>query len=102
MFCSRTNKILQPNPKFWLSISDIPQQIRAPLCLLAFFRQASMFVEAGGVRTAFSMPEVLSISLGGSSKVHIDNATRSIKVGPSSVRYPLTYKVKVLEVRFLH
>ncbi|KAL1853130.1 hypothetical protein Daus18300_011958, partial [Diaporthe australafricana] len=34
-----------------------------------FPRQAPGFVEIGGVRTAFSMPEVVSIGLGGGSKV---------------------------------
>jgi N-methylhydantoinase A/oxoprolinase/acetone carboxylase beta subunit len=37
-----------------------------------FPRQASGFVEVAGVRTAFSMPEVVSIGLGGGSKVCID------------------------------
>ncbi|KAM4066229.1 hydantoinase/oxoprolinase domain-containing protein [Hirsutella rhossiliensis] len=36
-----------------------------------FPRQAPGFVELGGVRTAFSMPEVISIGLGGGSKSRI-------------------------------
>jgi N-methylhydantoinase A/oxoprolinase/acetone carboxylase beta subunit len=52
-----------------------------------FPRQAPNFVEVGGVRTAFSMPEVLSIALGGGSRVR---ATQDrFSVGPDSVAHRL-------------
>lgn len=55
-----------------------------------FPRQAAQFVEVGGVRTAFSMPEVLSIGLGGGSRVKVDAKTNKISVGPGSVAHRLT------------
>ena len=51
-----------------------------------FPREANAFVEVGGVRTLFRMPDLLSIGLGGGS--HIDPA--SAKIGPLSVGYRLT------------
>lgn len=60
-----------------------------------FPRQAPNFVEVGGVRTAFSMPEVLSIGLGGGSKVVVDEKTGRINVGPESVGHYLTSKAIV-------
>ena len=48
-----------------------------------FPRQAPNFVEVGGVRTAFSTPEVLSIGLGGGSLIKVDNGTVNIR--PESV-----------------
>ncbi|KAG0647259.1 Acetophenone carboxylase 70 kDa subunit [Hyphodiscus hymeniophilus] len=53
-----------------------------------FPRQAPNFVEVGGVRTAFSMPEVLSIGLGGGSLIKVDND--AVSVGPESVGHRLT------------
>ncbi|KAF3482723.1 uncharacterized protein GIQ15_02047 [Arthroderma uncinatum] len=58
-----------------------------------FPRQASNFVEVGGVRTMFSMPEVLSIGLGGGSIVRHDDS--HVSVGPDSVGHYLTTKAKV-------
>ncbi|KAK6813026.1 hypothetical protein RU639_010778 [Aspergillus parasiticus] len=55
-----------------------------------FPRQASNFVEVGGVRTAFSMPEVLSVGLGGGSRVAVDEQTGVVSVGPESVGHYLT------------
>lgn len=55
-----------------------------------FPRQAANFVEVGGVRTAFSMPEVLSIGLGGGSRIKVDNSPEKISVGPGSVAHRLT------------
>lgn len=59
-----------------------------------FPRQAPNFVEVGGVRTAFSMPEVLSIGLGGGSRVRqsttLDDGTANVTVGPDSVAHRLT------------
>lgn len=53
-----------------------------------FPRKAANFVEVGGVRTAFSMPEVLSIGLGGGSRVRVDDHGR-VTVGPDSVGHRL-------------
>ncbi|KJZ78657.1 hypothetical protein HIM_02048 [Hirsutella minnesotensis 3608] len=61
-----------------------------------FPRQAAGFVELGGVRTAFSMPEVVSIGLGGGSKVVIDEApSSSVSVGPASVGHLLQRKSRI-------
>ncbi|EFW17537.1 hypothetical protein D8B26_000238 [Coccidioides posadasii str. Silveira] len=60
-----------------------------------FPRQASNFVDVGGVRTAFSMPEVLSVGLGGGSIVRRHEATGRVSVGPDSVGHYLTEKALV-------
>jgi N-methylhydantoinase A/oxoprolinase/acetone carboxylase beta subunit len=54
-----------------------------------FPRQAPNFVDVGGVRTAFSMPEVVSIGLGGGSRVRVDETSGKVSVGPDSVGYRL-------------
>lgn len=59
-----------------------------------FPRQAPNFVEIGGVRTAFSMPEVLSVGLGGGSRISCQ-ADGSVTVGPDSVGHYLTTKALV-------
>ncbi len=51
-----------------------------------FPREANAVVEVGGVRTAFRMPDLLSLGLGGGSIV--DRAANT--VGPDSVGYRLT------------
>lgn len=51
-----------------------------------FPREANSFVQVGGVRTLFRMPDLISIGLGGGS--HVDLAADSI--GPLSVGYRLT------------
>lgn len=53
-----------------------------------FPRQAPNYVKIAGVRTAFSMPEVVSIGLGGGS--HIRGDSHCIRVGPDSVGHRLT------------
>lgn len=53
-----------------------------------FPRQAGTWVEIGGVRSSFSMPEVVSIALGGGTLVEELNDT--IAVGPESVGHRLT------------
>ncbi|OGM44413.1 hydantoinase/oxoprolinase [Aspergillus bombycis] len=58
-------------------------------------RQAPNFVEVGGVRTAFSMPEVLSVGLGGGSRVGVDGHTGAVRVGPESVGHSLTSRARV-------
>ena len=55
-----------------------------------FPRQAPNFVEVGGVRTTFSMPEVLSIGLGGGSRVRQAADGETVSVGPDSVALRLT------------
>ncbi|KAJ3469968.1 hypothetical protein MRS44_000067 [Fusarium solani] len=60
-----------------------------------FPRQAPGFVEVGGVRTAFSMPEVVSIGLGGGSKVQVDSETGKLTIGPASVGNCIQQEAKV-------
>lgn len=50
-------------------------------------RESSIAVDVGGVRTNFRMPDVLSIGLGGGSRVR--QAGESISVGPDSVGFRL-------------
>jgi N-methylhydantoinase A/oxoprolinase/acetone carboxylase beta subunit len=58
-----------------------------------FPREASVEVEAGGVRTNFRMPDVYSFGLGGGGLVEaVDGAVR---IGPLSVGYALTTKARV-------
>ncbi|KAK6005849.1 hypothetical protein QM012_007491 [Aureobasidium pullulans] len=52
-----------------------------------FPRQAGTWVEIGGVRSAFPMPEVLSVALGGGTKVEEHNG--NVTVGPESVGHRL-------------
>ncbi|KAH7027207.1 uncharacterized protein B0I36DRAFT_247777 [Microdochium trichocladiopsis] len=66
-----------------------------------FPRQAPGFVEVAGVRTAFSMPHVVSIGLGGGSKVHLPDdlnpsgPAAQNTVGPDSVGHFLTKQARV-------
>lgn len=53
-----------------------------------FPRESSLAVEIGGVRTNFRMPDLISIGLGGGSRVR-PNAN-GVQVGPDSVGYALT------------
>lgn len=53
-----------------------------------FPRESSMAVEIGGVRTNFRMPDLISIGLGGGSRVR--PSPDGVKVGPDSVGYALT------------
>jgi N-methylhydantoinase A/oxoprolinase/acetone carboxylase beta subunit len=56
-------------------------------------RESSIAVDIGGVRTNFRMPDVLSIGLGGGSRVREqaspDGASPSVTIGPDSVGYAL-------------
>jgi N-methylhydantoinase A/oxoprolinase/acetone carboxylase beta subunit len=54
-----------------------------------FPREASVAVEIGGVRTNFRMPDVLSLGLGGGSRVR---AGSELTIGPDSVGFELTEK----------
>ena len=54
-----------------------------------FARETSESFDLGGVRTNFTMPDVLSIGLGGGSIVRFDD-DGSISLGPDSVGFRLT------------
>ena len=56
-----------------------------------FPREASVSVDIGGVRTNFRMPDVLSLGLGGGSRVRGDEPT----IGPDSVGYELPSRALV-------
>lgn len=68
----------------------------AALSPSGFPRQSTATVNIAGVRTAFSMPEVLSIGLGGGSLVNED-----CRVGPVSVGYALATESKCFGGRTL-
>ncbi|MEZ4522719.1 MAG: hydantoinase/oxoprolinase family protein [Thermomicrobiales bacterium] len=53
-----------------------------------FPRESSIEVEVGGVRTNFRMPDLLSIALGGGTRVEVDGET--VQIGPESVGYRIT------------
>jgi N-methylhydantoinase A/oxoprolinase/acetone carboxylase beta subunit len=53
-----------------------------------FPREAAAEVRIGGVRTNFRMPDVLSIGVGGGSRIRTDNGL-AVTVGPDSVGYRL-------------
>ncbi len=55
--------------------------------LSGFPRQSSMHVDVGGIRTNFRMPDILSIGLGGGSRV--TQSKDGIAIGPTSVGYRL-------------
>lgn len=56
--------------------------------LNGFPRESSIAVEIGGVRTNFRMPDLISMGLGGGTKVIGDGS--DLRVGPESVGYQLT------------
>ncbi|MDX6551897.1 MAG: hypothetical protein QOH74_385 [Gaiellales bacterium] len=58
-----------------------------------FPREASTEVSVGGVRTNFRMPDVLSIGIGGGSRVRFDGARP--RIGPDSVGYRLPEQARV-------
>lgn len=53
-----------------------------------FPRQSTHFVDVGGVKTNFRMPDILAVGLGGGSMVKNEGSA----VGPESVGYELTEK----------
>lgn len=61
----------------------------AALSPSGFPRQASAAANIAGVRTAYSMPEVVSIGLGGGSLVHFEDGSSKVSVGPLSVGHRL-------------
>jgi N-methylhydantoinase A/oxoprolinase/acetone carboxylase beta subunit len=56
-----------------------------------FPREANSVVEIGGVRTLFRMPDLLSLGLGGGTRV----AREPLGIGPTSVGYRLTEQALV-------
>ncbi|KAF4125452.1 N-methylhydantoinase A/oxoprolinase/acetone carboxylase, beta subunit [Geosmithia morbida] len=58
-----------------------------------FPRQAGTWVDIGGVRSSFSMPEVVSVALGGGTKV--EEKGDAVHVGPESVGHRLTTEALV-------
>ena len=58
-----------------------------------FPRESSTTVELGGVRTNFRMPDLLSLGLGGGSRLRATGGT--ISVGPDSVGFELTRRAHV-------
>jgi N-methylhydantoinase A/oxoprolinase/acetone carboxylase beta subunit len=52
-----------------------------------FPRESSIAVDIGGVRTNFRMPDIISIALGGGTRVHRDG---DLRIGPDSVGYRIT------------
>ena len=57
-----------------------------------FPRESSIPVEIGGVRTNSRMPDLLSIALGGGTRVRADG--HGVKIGPDSVGYRLTTEAR--------
>lgn len=61
-------------------------------CLInGFPREANNIVEIGGVRTSFRIPDLLSIAIGGGTKISADASV----IGPESVGYRLGSKALV-------
>ena len=58
-----------------------------------FPRQSSVHVDVGGVRTNFRMPDVLSVGLGGGSRVRLTDG--HLTIGPDSVGHRLLQEALV-------
>ncbi|WP_434360484.1 hydantoinase/oxoprolinase family protein [Parasalinivibrio latis] len=58
-----------------------------------FPRQANAHVDICGVRTNFRMPDMVSIGLGGGTRIHQENGT--VSVGPDSVGYRLSQDARI-------
>lgn len=58
-------------------------------------RSAAAFSLLSGVRTNFSVTDLCSIGLGGSSLVHVDEETGNVTVGPESVGYQLEIRSRI-------
>ena len=54
-----------------------------------FPRESSIAVDIGGVRTNFRMPDILSLGLGGGTRIHTNGAGEVTRIGPDSVGYRL-------------
>lgn len=57
-------------------------------------RQAAGAVDLGGIRTAFRMPDLLALGLGGGSLIRT-GPDESLRIGPDSVGHELTRRAKV-------
>jgi N-methylhydantoinase A/oxoprolinase/acetone carboxylase beta subunit len=55
-----------------------------------FPRESSLAADIGGVRTNFRMPDILSIGLGGGTRIHLDTAGQIARIGPDSVGYRIS------------
>jgi N-methylhydantoinase A/oxoprolinase/acetone carboxylase beta subunit len=53
-------------------------------------RESTIAVDIGGVRTNFRMPDILAIGLGGGTRIHLNEKTNEVTIGPDSVGYRLT------------
>ncbi|MHC9084231.1 hydantoinase/oxoprolinase N-terminal domain-containing protein [Luteimonas sp. RIT-PG2_3] len=68
-----------------------------------FPRESSIAVDIGGVRTNSRMPDILSIGLGGGTRIHLDAArygddtlhADALRIGPDSVGYRLSREARV-------
>jgi N-methylhydantoinase A/oxoprolinase/acetone carboxylase beta subunit len=54
-----------------------------------FPRESSIAAEIGGVRTNFRMPDILSLGVGGGSRVRVQADGQGLAVGPDSVGFRL-------------
>ena len=54
-----------------------------------FPRESSIAVDIGGVRTNFRMPDILSLGLGGGTRIHGATSPKELQIGPDSVGYRL-------------
>ena len=57
-----------------------------------FPRESAIAVEIGGVRTNFRMPDLISIALGGGTRIQ---TTDGLRIGPDSVGYRITEEALV-------
>lgn len=55
------------------------------LLVNGFPRQSAQAADIGGIRTNFRMPDILSVALGGGTRVHVTDA--GVRLGPDSVGY---------------
>lgn len=60
-----------------------------------FPREATVEVSIAGVRTNFRMPDVLSVGIGGGSRIRPGDGAQGPSVGPDSVGYHLTRQALV-------
>ncbi len=54
-----------------------------------FPRESAIAVDIAGVRTNFRMPDIVSIGLGGGTRIHFDGPGPAIRIGPESVGHRL-------------
>ncbi|MFT4010996.1 MAG: hydantoinase/oxoprolinase family protein [Nocardioidaceae bacterium] len=60
-----------------------------------FPRESSTAVDVGGVRTNFRMPDLVSIAVGGGTRIREGEGEGGIRVGPDSVGYRLPHEALV-------